>query len=112
MNCVELSSKIEVIQSRILNLRKLFLSDQTLGKEIQRKENELAQLKKQFQEGNCDVVLADLKTQQTLGLIKKYQDIDKERIETESKFLVRKRVFFGAIVIATFVVIIATYKKK
>jgi len=112
MNCLELSKQIEILENRIFVLKKLILSDQTIAKDIQQKEKTLAELKKKYAEGNCDVVLGDVKTKETLELIQKYQNIDKERIEAESKHKERMRIFFGALVIASFVVIIATYKKK
>jgi hypothetical protein len=73
---------------------------------------DLGTFKQSFSKNNCDKVLIEAKLKNIDTLVSKYSDIDKIRIETESFKQRNYRLIFGAVVLVTGLLIVATISKK
>jgi hypothetical protein len=58
---------------------------------------------------NCQIVIGDKKLEQVNQIATKYQEIDKIRIEAESKSEVKKRIYIGIgiLLVATSIILIS-----
>jgi hypothetical protein len=106
-NCFELEKTI----GKLLN-EKSFYALKLKSKEISNLDKRLRELNDYFTKINCEIVLGDKKLEQTLEISKKYGEIDKIRIETESKSQRNKRIYIGiGIILASVGIILITNKK-
>jgi hypothetical protein len=67
--------------------------------------------KEQYSKQNCDNIKKDSAYKELDKVTEKYQNIDKERIETESFTQRNYRLILGAVVLVTGLLIIVTIKK-
>lgn len=111
MNCKELDNSIQSLASRIALDEIAVLKDQRLKASLVERRKLLEQWKQMYIQSDCDLVLGDEKIKQTLELAEKFQAIDKDRINPETNTMVKKRVFFGVVILLGALVIITSIKK-
>lgn len=80
--------------------------------EIKNLDQRLKELNDYFNKINCEIVLGNKKLEQVSQVSEKYGEIDKIRIEAESKSEVKKRIFIGIGILLTSVAIILITNKK
>jgi hypothetical protein len=112
MNCKELDNSIQSLANKIALDEIFVLKDQRIKPALADRRKLLEERKKQYIQSDCDLVLGDEKIKQTLGLAEKFQAIDKDRIQPEIDVLVKKRIFFGTVILLGALVIIVSIKKK
>lgn len=106
-DCFELEKTI----GKIINEKSFYAIRLSTG-EVSVLDKRLKELNDFFAKKNCQMVIGDKKIQQTLDISKKYGEIDKIRIETQSIADRNKRIFIGVgIVLAGVGIILITNKK-
>jgi hypothetical protein len=68
--------------------------------------------KEKYSKQNCDKIIQDSAYKELDKVTEKYQNIDKERIETESFTQRNYRLILGAVVLVSGLLIIVTINKK
>jgi hypothetical protein len=106
-DCFELEKTI----GKVINEKSFYALRLSTG-EVSVLDKRLKELNDFFAKKNCQMVIGDKKIQQTLDISKKYGEIDKIRIETQSIADRNKRIFIGVgIVLAGVGIILITNKK-
>lgn len=105
--CVDLQKIIESAPSNI----NYFLSIRNFETADQRKV-QLAEYKKKFEASKCAEIIGQLRTEAISGIYDVYSEMDKERIETESKYRAKQKIFFGGVIFMGAVLIVTMFGKK
>jgi len=106
-NCLSL----EKIINKIINEKSYYALRMDSG-EISVLDKRLGELNNYFTKINCEMVLGNKKIEEVLEISKKYGEIDKIRIESESIKERNKRIFIGVgIVLAGVGIILITNRK-
>jgi hypothetical protein len=107
LDCIQLNTKIDVGNATLGNQALMYFdSDKTFNKESLDKD------KKDFADKGC-VKLIEQYRQSELGKVaQKFSGLDKARIESESKYQQKQRIFFGGLVLLAGVVVITMFSKK
>lgn len=72
----------------------------------------IAQYRKQFEDNNCTQILEQYRQAELGGVIEKFSELDKVRIESESIYERNQRIFFGGLVLVAGIVIITMFGKN
>jgi hypothetical protein len=106
-DCVEMQKTID----KIIN-EKSFYALQLDSKEMSVLDSRLVELNSFFAKKNCQIVVGDKKLEQVNEIANKYKDVDKIRIEAESKSEVKKRIYIGVgiVLVATSIILISNKK--
>jgi hypothetical protein len=106
-NCFEMEKTI----GKIINEKSFYALKMNSG-EISVLDRRLTELNDFFAKKNCEMVLGNKKIEEVLEISKKYGEIDKIRIETQSIAERNKRVYIGiGIVLAGAGIILITNRK-
>jgi hypothetical protein len=106
-NCFAMEKTI----GKIINEKSFYALKMNSG-EISVLDRRLTELNDFFAKKNCEMVLGNKKIEEVLEISKKYGEIDKIRIETQSIAERNKRVYIGiGIVLAGAGIILITNKK-
>jgi len=106
-NCFEMEKTI----GKIINEKSFYAIKMNSG-ELSVLDKRLTELNDFFAKKNCEMVLGNKKIEEVLEISKKYGEIDKVRIETQSIAERNKRIFIGVgIVLAGAGIILITNKK-
>jgi hypothetical protein len=110
--CLDNEKAKEKAQNNILLFRKLSLNDKSYNARITQQEELLKKYNKIYNDNNCDENIGNIKVGQTLSTIQSFQEIDKKRIEADTKKMVTRRIYFGVglVVVATLLIIVTTKK--
>ena len=111
MNCKDLDNSIQSLANRIALDEIAVLKDQRLKAPLAERRKLLEQRKQMYIQSDCDLILGNEKVKQTLELAEKFQAIDKNRIQPEIDTMVKKRVFFGVVILLGALVVITSIKK-
>jgi hypothetical protein len=106
-DCINLQGQITSLQSTITYLRSIRNIKLADERKIQ-----LEGLQKKFNDSKCSDEIGKFRAEYVNSVSDAFQAIDKLRIEQESKYLLKKRVFFGGIIILGALFIINVYGKK
>ena len=103
-DCVQLQKTID----KVIN-EKSYYALSLNSKEISVLDTRLKELNDFFAKKNCQIVIGDKKLEQVNQIATKYQEIDKIRIEAESKSEVKKRIYIGIgiLLVATSIILIS-----
>lgn len=106
-SCIELQAKITSHKSSITYNQSImnFAHATTIKKELDN-------LLEKFKASNCDAIINEFRNEKVLAVSDVYQQMDKDRIEAESKYQVKQKIFFGVIVLIGAVLVITTFGKK
>lgn len=83
----------------------------TLSKEYDRTEA-ISRYRKEFNDNNCTKIIEQYRQQELGDVASKFQELDKRRIEEESKYVRNQRIFFGGLILLGGLVIITLFGKK
>lgn len=110
--CLDNEKAKEKASNNILLFRKLSLSDKSYNARISQQEELLKKYNKIYNDNNCDENIGNIKLGQTLSTIQSFQEIDKKRIEADTKKMVTRRIYFGVglVLVATLLIIANTRK--
>lgn len=106
-DCVEMQKTID----KIIN-EKSFYALRLDSKEMSVLDARLSEINNFFAKKNCQIVVGDKKLEQVNEIANKYKDVDKIRIEAESKSEVKKRIYIGIgiLLVATSIILISNKK--
>jgi hypothetical protein len=105
--CVALQAKITSTQSIITYYRKI--------KDTKKADLLVKQLEddiKKFNDSKCAEKVNDYRTGTVLSIAENFKALDKLRIEDESKYQLKQKIFFGAVFFMGVVLIITTFGKR
>jgi hypothetical protein len=105
--CFDLQTSIETT-----NNSKLYALKTGDVQQAQVLQNQLDAYKKEFNTLKCDKVLYKNELSTVDILVNQYNQMDTTRIEADSKFLVKKRIFYGVLVLLTGLTMIIILGKK
>jgi hypothetical protein len=110
--CLDNERAKEKAQNNLLLFRKLGMNDSTFKDKAKLQEELLKKYNKIYNDNNCDENIGNIKVGQTLSTIQSFQEIDKKRIEADTKKMVTRRIYFGVglVVVATLLIIVTTKK--
>lgn len=110
--CLDNEKAKEKASNNILLFRKLSFSDKSYNARISQQEELLKKYNKIYNDNNCDENIGNIKLGQTLSTIQSFQEIDKKRIEQDTKKMVTRRIYFGVglVLVATLLIIANTRK--
>jgi hypothetical protein len=101
-------------QSQIANLRST-ISYSLVTRDVKHaKTNQLRleEITKKYKDLNCDAKISEFRGDVVMSIADVYQQIDKERIEAESKYRFKQRLFFGGIVFFGALLMVTMFDKK
>jgi hypothetical protein len=75
-------------------------------------ESKLDELMIKYKDLNCDAKISQYRGGVVMSISDVFQQMDKERIEEETKYKFRQKLFFGGIVIFGALLIVTTFSKK
>ena len=106
-DCVEVQKTID----KVIN-EKSFYALRLDSNELSVLDARLSELNNFFAKKNCQIVIGDKKLEQVNQIANKYKDVDKIRIEAESKSEVKKRIYIGIgiLLVATSIILISNKK--
>ena len=107
LNCIRINSQL---QSAIQFKGAKALSP--FDTELANNEKSIALYRKQFDDNNCAQVIEQYRQKELGTVIDKFSDLDKKRIESESIYERNQRVFFGALILISGIVIITMFGKN
>ena len=105
--CIALQQRIESMRSTIVyfnNVRDTQSANST-------KAN-LDKLVKEFEDTKCAGKISEFRAETIGGITGSFSEMDKARIEAESKYQAKQKIFFGAIILLGAVLIITMFGKK
>ena len=105
--CLSLQSQIASKRSSII----YFQNVQDTSKANQM-TSELSALVKQFEDNKCGDKINEFRSEAIGSIVDVYGEIDKTRIEEESKYQAKQKIFFGGLVLIGAVVIITMFGKN
>jgi hypothetical protein len=105
--CIFLNAQIASMQSSIKYA--LSVSDVEGANNL---SNQLQALRKKYEDDKCGDKLSVLKAGEIASIADSFGELDKARIESDSKYQAKQKIFFGGLVLIGAVVIITMFGKK
>jgi hypothetical protein len=105
--CIDLEQQIESLRSSIVYFKKV----RNTQSENNTKAN-LDKLVKEFEDTKCAGKISEFKAEIIGGITDSFSEMDKARIEGESKYQAKQKIFFGAIILIGAVLIITIFGKN
>jgi len=106
-DCIALQSRITSMQSSIQYARST--GD---NKKADSSTKQLENIVKEFDNKKCGEKVGDFRAGVIRSISENFQALDKKRIEEESKYQAKQKIFFGAIVLVGAVLIITMFGKR
>lgn len=106
-NCININSALQ----SVIQLGGA-LSTSPFESERRDMKEPIARYRKQFDDNNCTQVLEQYRQAELGGVIEKFSNLDKTRIESESVYERNQRVFFGGLALVAGIVIITMFGKN
>lgn len=111
-NCINLDSQIQSLINTISEQNKLAIYDPRLNSSVQSLKKKLAELKLDYETKGCLKKVAQVKSESTQEVVKKFTNLDEARINEETKYQTQQRVFFGGLVLVAGLMIITMFNGK
>ena len=105
--CIALQQQITSMQSTI----SYFYSVRDNETAIKRTAD-LEALNKKFKDSKCGDKIGEFRAESIKSITDVYSEMDKKRIEEDSKYQAKQRIFFGALVVLGAVLIVTMFGKK
>lgn len=106
-NCIALQAQITSMQSAIAYSYSIRDNE---GANL--KTAELQKMIKKFNDSKCGEKVGSYRASIVRSIIETFQDLDKERIEEQSKYQAKQKIFFGAVFFVGVVLMITIFGKK
>jgi hypothetical protein len=110
MTCKELENQIPFLINLLVATEAKAGNNKKERDKLPELRKRLEDAKAKFATMNCDVELGNKKVQDIMSLADKFQNVDKTRIQAEQDVLVKKRIFFGVVILLSALVIINSIK--
>lgn len=108
-DCIYINTQIKFLTDIILSETKLAPYDKRKYADIEIYKKTLAQYKLDFETKGCSLALNKIAQAETNKTIAQFTDLDKARIEEETNYQLKQRVFFGGLVLVAGLVIITMF---
>lgn len=105
--CISLQSQITSMRSTI----SYFYSIRD-NETAQQRTAELDKLLKKFDDSKCGDKIGEVRADAIKSITDVYSGMDKQRIEEDSKYQAKQRIFFGALVVLGAVLMVTMFGKK
>ena len=105
--CIDLQQRIESMRSNIVYFNTV---RDTQG--ANNTKANLDKLIKEFEDTKCAGKISEFRAEVIGGITGSFSEMDKQRIEAESKYQAKQKIFFGAIILLGAVLIITMFGKK
>jgi hypothetical protein len=105
--CIELKERMEVMRTSIAY--SFSIRDNESAKQ---RTADLDALKKEFDDSKCGAKIGEFRADAVKSILGDYSAIDKKRIEEQSKYQAKQRIFFGALVFFGAILIVTMFGKK
>jgi len=69
-------------------------------------------LKKEFEDSKCADKIREFKTEEVKSILGIYNEMDKKRIEEDSKYKAKQKIFFGVLVFCGAILLVTMFGKK
>jgi len=107
IDCIALKSDLDVKTNMYGNQGlSYFESDKTFSKDI------LDKARKTYEDKGCVKIIEQYRQSELGKVAEKFSALDKARIEEESKYQAKQRIFFGGLVLIAGIVVITMFGKK
>jgi len=110
--CLYINNQIETLTSDINYYTKQAISNGSLQNKVDQLKYQLSDFKKEASLLNCVSKVEESRQSVVSNIIDQYSSFDKNRIESESKKQVQKRVIIGATVLMLSLFMIIKFSKK
>jgi hypothetical protein len=105
--CISLRSLIETYHSSIA------YSDSIRDYEhVKTLQSQLDEKNKEFSKLNCSAKISQFRGEEVQSIASIYQQMDKQRIQSDTSYQFKQRLFFGSVVLLGALLMVATFKKK
>jgi len=111
-DCIFIQENIESMINLISTESKLAPYDNRKYEDIERYKKILAQYKLDFETKGCLLVLNKIALDETSKTLSQFTALDEARIEEQSSYQVKQRVFFGGLVLIAGLFIITAFNGK
>jgi len=105
--CIALQQSMDYTRSSIS-----YFYSKSDNETAQRETANLEALKKEFEKSKCGDKIGEFRAEEVKSILGVYNEMDKKRIEEESKYQAKQRIFFGALVVFGAVLIVTMFGKK
>ena len=105
--CIGLQQRMETMRSTIAYYYSVRDNEYAV-----KRTADLEALKKQFDESKCGAKIGEFRADVIESITDVYSAMDKKRIEEDSKYQAKQRIFFGALVFFGAVLMITMFGKK
>lgn len=107
LECIQLNADVQAKTSLLSNQSLMYFeSEKTFNKES------LDKAKKTFADKGCLKIIEQYRQSELGKVAGKFSALDKARIEEESKYQMKQRIFFGGLVLIAGIVVITMFGKK
>lgn len=105
--CIDLQKEMEGIRLSVSS----FYAVRNFETANERK-SQLDKLTKKFEDTKCADKIGEFRTEIINGITNTYSELDKARIEAESKYKEKQKIFFGAIIFMGVLLMVTMFGKK
>jgi hypothetical protein len=105
--CITLQQRIESLKSTVTYFYSVRDNESAI-----RITNEINDLKKEFDDSKCGAKIGEFRADTIKSITDVYSEMDKKRIEEQSKYQAKQRIFFGALVVLGAVLMVTMFGKK
>lgn len=112
MDCIALNEQINALINTIAEQTKLALYDSRLNSSVESMKKTLAQYKLDYETKGCSLILNKLEQSETNKTISEFTALDEARINEETSYKTKQRIFFGGLVLVAGLVILTMFNKK
>jgi hypothetical protein len=105
--CIALQERMGVMRSTIAYFYSVNDNEYAI-----KRTADLEALKKQFDESKCEAKIGDFRAEVINTIIDVYSEMDKKRIEEQSKYQAKQKIFFGFLVFCGAILIVTMFGKK
>lgn len=106
-NCIALDSRIATLRLTV----EYFMKQNDFA-HANKLKIQVEELVKKFNESKCGSKIGEFRADVVSSISDVYKEMDKKRIEEQSKYQVKQKVFFGAIVLFGAVLMVTIFSKK
>ena len=105
--CINLNARIESARASIIKYNAIQNQKQVNSINVN-----LEKYLKEFKDLDCAKTITEFRTNVGQGITDEFKEIDKKRIEEENKYQIKKRIFFGGIILLSSLILILSFNKK
>jgi len=105
--CIALQQRIESLKSTVTYFYSVRDNESAI-----RITNEINDLKKEFEKSKCADKIGEFRADAVKSILGVYSGMDKKRIEEDSKYKAKQKIFFGVLVFCGAILLVTMFGKK